>query len=400
MNDKFSAQIRQHLLETGDERPGEGQLAAVVDAVARTRQRLPLVARLTWNPGRIGLVPATAVRVGLVVAALALAMAAGAMLAGGPSGPTTVFEGTWTATDPGDNSAMILVVGRGNTPPVYFEDGYATGAACVNDVVKRFTARGNGEISDNRLLAWYPDGGGCGLVTVKIGGRYDYIAASDILLDHDELVWTRALGGKLDATHAPATQEPPESSALPTSADTQTCFEIPAGATYNGNAEALSLTVTIPAAAEFAWQGHRDEFRVDYNCSEGGPFAITASIVDVIFDDCDRHGGSPGSRDEVVDWLANSQDFTASEPAELTIAGYAATRFEVSFESSPCPDDVHPLLQGGAAIGRDAAVIVYIVDVDYGGVPLGVAIINRYGDASAARVAEAEAIVASLKIER
>ena len=32
---------------------------------------------------------------------------------------------------------MSLVVGPGMAPAVYFEDGYASGDACVNDTVKR-----------------------------------------------------------------------------------------------------------------------------------------------------------------------------------------------------------------------------------------------------------------------
>ncbi len=207
MNDRFSSQLRQHLVETANERPAEGQLAAVVDAVATTRQRLPLVARLTWNPGRIGLLPSAAVRFGLVAAALAIAMAAGASLAGGAK-PTTVFEGAWTSTDPGDTSAQILVVGPGNTPAVYFEDGYATGAACVNDPVKRFVARGLGEISGSHLDVAFPDGGGCGLVTVEVAGSYAYIEASDTLIDQDQLVWARAISDDRSTTKSPASQAP------------------------------------------------------------------------------------------------------------------------------------------------------------------------------------------------
>ena len=423
MNDKFAAQIRQHLLDVADERPAEGQLAAVVDAVDTTRQRLPLVARLTWNPGRIGPLPAAAVRAGLVVAALALAMAAGALLAGSPAGPTTVFEGTWTATDPGDGSAMILVVGPGTTPPVYFEDGYATGDACVNDEVKRFTARGNGEISDNRLLAWYPDGGGCGLVTVRVGGRYDYVAASDILIDQDKLVWTRALGGRLVATQAPATRapetggpaseptpepptatEPPDTSApeapLGTAApeptlDSATCLDIPAGGTYGHEIGGLSLTLTVPATAAFTWRGFRDGFEVSEDCLYGRPVLITASSVDLVFGSCGHAAGSPPSAAVLVEWLTENEDHTTTEPTELTISGYPATRFEISFEGSPCPADVE--VWTGAGLLRDATAIVYIVDVD--GELLGITIANRDAAAPEAQVAEADAMVAALQIE-
>lgn len=194
MNDRFAAQLRQHLLETGDDRPADGQLASVIDDVAATTQRHPLVARLTWDPDRVGVVAAAGLRYGLVVVALALAVVIGASLGGGAAQRSTVFEGTWITIDPADGSGMTLVVGPGTTPAVYFEDGYATGDACVTDVVKRFTARGTGEISDDRLVAAFPDGGGCGSVTVGVGGIYDYQRSDDVLTDQDGVVWTRALG--------------------------------------------------------------------------------------------------------------------------------------------------------------------------------------------------------------
>ena len=191
--DRFSAQLRQHLVDTADERPADGQLAEVIDAVEATRQRHSLVARLAWKPERVGPFPSAAIRFGLIALALALAAVAGAILAGGGRSPSTVFEGTWTAVDPGDGSGMTLVVGAGITPAVYFEDGYASGDACVNDTVKRFTARGTGTISGNRLEATYSERGGCGSTTVEVPGRYDYASSTDALIDQDDLIWTRPL---------------------------------------------------------------------------------------------------------------------------------------------------------------------------------------------------------------
>ena len=99
MNDRFAAHLRRHLLDTADERPNDGQLARVIDSVAATRQRNPAAARLTWNPGWIGPIPSAVVRFALIAVALALATVAGAMLAGGTTTPpSTVFEGTWTAS--------------------------------------------------------------------------------------------------------------------------------------------------------------------------------------------------------------------------------------------------------------------------------------------------------------
>ena len=56
------------------------------------------------------------------------------------------------------------------------------------------TARGTGTIEGNRLVVAYPDGGGCGLMAVKVGGRFDYLPGSDSLVDQHDLAWTRLLG--------------------------------------------------------------------------------------------------------------------------------------------------------------------------------------------------------------
>lgn len=216
MDDRFPADLRKHLLETADERPAEGQLAAVIKGVASTRQHPPLVARLTWTPGRIGPVPWAVVRYGLLAAALALAAFVGAMLGAGasPAGGS-VFEGTWTATDPADGSGMILVVGPGDEPAVYFEDSYASGDACVIAESKRFRADGNGTVDGHRLTAEWPDDGGCGRFTVPmVDFQYDYDPGGDTLTDGDGLTWARAL----DAGRAPASAPPSEALAPATDA--------------------------------------------------------------------------------------------------------------------------------------------------------------------------------------
>ncbi len=209
MNDKFAADLRRHLVQTANERPGHGQQAAILRAVAGAKQRHPLVARLTWLPGRIGPLPSAPLRFGLIAAALVVAAMGGAILAGGARPlPSTVFEGTWISIDPSDGSGQTLVVGAGNMPDIYFEDGYASGEACVNDTVKRFTARGTGTISGDHLDTSFPDGGGCGLVTVEVPGSYDYRSGTDTLLDQDGVTWDRALGDDQTPTQAPATDAP------------------------------------------------------------------------------------------------------------------------------------------------------------------------------------------------
>ena len=156
MTDRFDAQLRQHLLGTADERPAEAQLTSIVEHVAVTTQRRPLVVRLPGLPVRMGPFPA-AVRFGLIAVALVLAAMVGALLAsGGPRPPSTPFEGTWTTIDRLDRSTMKLYVGGGATPSVRFVDELATGGACDLDLVKRFTAEGSGEISGNRLAGHIP----------------------------------------------------------------------------------------------------------------------------------------------------------------------------------------------------------------------------------------------------
>jgi hypothetical protein len=194
MTDRFDAQLRQHLLETANERPVDGQLATIARDVAATPQRRPLIARLPGLRGRIGQFPA-AVRYGLIALALVLAAVAGAILAGGGAhGRSTPFDGTWTATDMPDGSTVDLYVGSGSAPTVRFEDLFATGDACIEDESKVFTADGVGEITGNRLVVSYPNGGGCGSVLVSIAGVYLYDRDTDTVRDQDGIVWTRIPG--------------------------------------------------------------------------------------------------------------------------------------------------------------------------------------------------------------
>ncbi len=91
MNDRFSAQLRRHLLNTANERPADGRLEEIDERVAVTAQRPRLVARLGWFPGRFDPFASSPVRYALVAAALIVAIAAAALAAGvgspSPSGP-------------------------------------------------------------------------------------------------------------------------------------------------------------------------------------------------------------------------------------------------------------------------------------------------------------------------
>ncbi|HTK45644.1 MAG TPA: hypothetical protein VL749_09865, partial [Patescibacteria group bacterium] len=215
MNDRFSVELRQHLLETANERPADGQLATIVADVATTPQRRPLIARLPDLRGRIGPFPA-AVRFGLIALALVLAAVVGAILAGGgATRPTTPFEGTWTTTDVPDGSTMNLYVGAGTSPSVRFEDLFATGDACIGDASKVFTADGAGEITGDRLVVSYPNGGGCGSVLVSIAGAYSYDRDTDTLRDQDGIVWTRIRSGDVRVpTVSPERSTSPSSGAV------------------------------------------------------------------------------------------------------------------------------------------------------------------------------------------
>ena len=87
MNDQFSAELRQHLLATADERPGDRRLTAIIDVVAVTAQRPTLLARLTWAPRRMGPFPSAALRYALIVLALIIATVAAVVFATGQPRP-------------------------------------------------------------------------------------------------------------------------------------------------------------------------------------------------------------------------------------------------------------------------------------------------------------------------
>jgi hypothetical protein len=298
MNDRFSAELRQHLLATANERPAEGRLAAIIDGVAVTAQRPAPLARLTWFPTRLGPFPSTVVRYGLIALALIIATAAAALFAGGQP-QRTPFQGAWTSIDPVDGSTQILVVGAGDRPTVRFEDQLATGPACLQDAVKVFTASGTGEISDDRLDVSFPNGGGCGLLAVGVGpGSYTYDRARDTIVDGQGLTWARVQGGDGPATVAPTTQpsRSPSTSARSSPSSGYSRFT----STING------LSIDYPAS----WHT-----RPATEPWTGGELSLYSPAADVIFDPAlgdrlylllasERYGGRSQDawRDEVLAW--------------------------------------------------------------------------------------------------
>src|SRR4029079_6739972 len=128
-------------------------------------------------------------------------------------------------------STLTLIVSAGITPVVQFQDDLATGDACVADEVKIFRADGLGEITGNRLVVSYPDGGGCGLLLVAIAGRYDYQAGTDTLLDQDDIEWARVPPG---TEPAPTLRPAPSGRIMPTLAGG--CVDLTQGGTYTASA--------------------------------------------------------------------------------------------------------------------------------------------------------------------
>ena len=407
MNDKFSAQLRQHLLNTADERPNEGQLAALVDGVAVTRQRHPLVARLTWTPGRIGPFPSTGLRYGLATLAL-VAVTVGAAVMGGGGGPSgrTVFEGTWTSTDPADVSTLSLIVGSGSAPDIRFEDDNATGPGCRNDAVKHFTADGTGSISDSRLETRFPDGGGCGFMLVPVpAGQFDHDAATDTLRDGEGATWVRVPDGARPATQAPATVPStlsPEGTPVPPPSDCVDLYED--GGTYHVTVGTIPVTATVPAG----WHGSRSQFYLlKAPCGFGGSLKVEAALLTSVYSDActSRDSEVEATTPAAVIEAFSQQEHVTTGPADITINGYAASRFEFSFpadlDTTECDDGTLYLAPGDPEglglynIDPGTDLTVYVVDVD--GSPVAVTAGLWHEDATPANLAELDEVVASMR---
>lgn len=403
MNDRFAAQLRQHLVDTADERPADGQLAALDARVAVTAQRHPLAARLTWFPGRIGPFPSAALRYGLVVLALVAAAVAVGILAGGRESPaSTVFEGTWTATDRVDRSTLILLVGGGSSPAVQFEDDFATGDACALDPVKVFTAAGTGEISGNQLATSYPDGGGCGFLTVNIAGIYEYDAGTDTLLDQDGVTWARVEGSNPPPTQRPAAEPPetrapvPEATLGQSPADptaTPECVDLARGGTYTGPVGPLTVTATLPETPAIPWQGLPAVFEMSGRCGSVAPITLFASTAaTVLATSCMPSSPEIASFADAVARLDTPAGDDISDRIDLSIGGHAAARYDIS-NLSTCPEGFG--LWNGTTLGHGETGSLYVIDVD--GVLMAIEL-NRDGTQTQAELEEAHAIIASLRL--
>ena len=191
--DVLARQLRNHYLATADERPADGQLAAVLERTRGIRPRSGLASRL-GNVAALGAGVAglrASVRFAALAAALILALAAVAIGPGGAIRPaTTPFEGRWTSTDH-DGSRQLLSISGGMTPAVSYEDLYASGCADNGDRSTHFFAEGRAMMSGARMTVAFP-GGGC--VTWRVEAyivELERDAATDRLLDNSGIWWRR-----------------------------------------------------------------------------------------------------------------------------------------------------------------------------------------------------------------
>jgi hypothetical protein len=210
MNDRFSARFRQYLVDAANEQPADGQLEAVLRRTSTAPQHRSWVARLgtrlTLGQGFRG-----HGRLVLVLSALVVALAAGvawyigseqtnravlhvnsptAVPTSEPT-PTTVFEGTWTSTDAADGSTQTLVVERGRSPEVHFQDDFSISCERRGEESTRYVADGTGEVLAGRLT-FRGTSGGCGIDLGRFEWFYDFDEATDTLIDYQEIVWTRS----------------------------------------------------------------------------------------------------------------------------------------------------------------------------------------------------------------
>ena len=364
MNDRFDAQLREHLLVTADTRPADGQLEGVLQAVSGTAQRQKVVARLTWFPGRIGPVPTRPLRYALVAAALVATMAAAALLVG--SGPTrsTPFEGTWISIDPGDGSTQALVVGAGMSPDVNFVDYFATGLACRDDSVKVFTADGKGTVvAGDRLEITWPSDGGCGLRLVHMDDLwFDYRPATDSLRDNNALDWQRSR----ESDPAPPSRGPDTPG--PNATLTSDCIQFDRPDSYTGPAGGLAVTVDVGSVGQ-QWSGSRSRFAlINEACTGGsGTGRITAAeVISVMTDACNFVDVRVSSSTEAAAAVYAAKGLQVVREERAVLGGYTGTRLDVivSEEPNTCPDGVITVADGLGPFDPTLIFSLYLVDVE------------------------------------
>jgi hypothetical protein len=194
MDDQMTGPLRRHIVEFADEHHAAGQLEALLAATAAMPQRRRWSVRLRWLVVPVWpFGPLASVRVRLayvIIALMVLAALATALSSGSGPAQRTPFEGTWTSTDTADDSTQTLVVAGGRTPTVHFEDDFSINCQKRGEASTVYVVDGTGEMANDRLTVHFGRGG-CGIKLEPADWWYDYVAASDSVLDYRGIRWTR-----------------------------------------------------------------------------------------------------------------------------------------------------------------------------------------------------------------
>ena len=129
----------------------------------------------------------------LFTGAVALWLVAAGVLALAPAvaAAGTGFTGTWVSIDT-DGSTQGLVIGRGSTPAVTYQDFYATSCANAGAPSTHFVATGTGSVDDDALFVAFRNGGCGGRRIGPFGLGFSYDSGSDTLTDDFGVTWYRA----------------------------------------------------------------------------------------------------------------------------------------------------------------------------------------------------------------
>jgi hypothetical protein len=169
--------------------------------------------------------------------------------------------------------------------------------------------------------------------------------------------------------------------------------------------EPLSITVTIPEG----WYKGLIDWAV-FPSPENSPSVGFMAVTNLYVDPCDPTKGvlaeAPGpSVDDLVAAMSAVPGIDASAATDATLAGFAGKTLELSraANAEACPPDTdtlwpvvgeaNPALVGAPAPGPGETIRYWIVDVD--GTRL---VVNIVDTGATARIAEAQAIVDSIRI--
>ncbi len=193
MIDKFSVELRRHLVEGADESVSAAQLESIQRLVGAAPQQAPWFVRLKWLVGPWGPYANRGARAGVLVAATLLVVASAAAVGGGAGNQPLAdpFEGRWASTDPADGSAQTLLIGAGDAPDVHYEDAFASSCAKAGDTSTHFLMDGSGAAEGGRLTVRYGTGG---CVTWQVPASvqtYDHDSRTDTLVDRHGNTWHR-----------------------------------------------------------------------------------------------------------------------------------------------------------------------------------------------------------------